>query len=313
MALVDRERVNALAAQYFEFLPGARDVPPEGRLALAHIALAHGLDPFLKEAWAIPVKDRQTKQIIGFEIMVGITGWRRSAHDSNEYWGRRFEQCSPDERKWLRAGPDDLAIKCIILRRKTGQQPMEFDGYGVFKTGEFSKMNPLQCVRNRAERDAMKAAFPITLHVPGGKVTIVDDAGEIINGEVVRSATPMPQAGEDMQQHPSIEDEIAQTSPAIEAETATAGPAPTATPHKPRPAALIAANVARRWNDTVAFLASEIEFYRYPNGEPNRYRIVLSAGQMGYSEINGDNLDSVLQDLRQHATEQTQEVPAEAS
>jgi hypothetical protein len=70
------------------------------------------------------------------------------------------------------------------MRRRTGEHPVEFDGYGIYRQGERTKMNPLQCVRYRAERDAMKAAFPISLNIHGEKVSVVDDNGEIINGDV---------------------------------------------------------------------------------------------------------------------------------
>ena len=38
---------------------------------------------------------------------------------------------SDEERKWLAAGPNDLVVRCIVMRRKTGQHAAEFDGYGV--------------------------------------------------------------------------------------------------------------------------------------------------------------------------------------
>lgn len=53
-------------------------------------------------------------------------------------------------------------------------------------------MNPLQCVRFRAERDAMKAAFPISLKVnPSTPVGVMDeDSGEVVDGAVSESETP---------------------------------------------------------------------------------------------------------------------------
>lgn len=183
---IDRQKVNDLAERIAEFLPGAKTVPIETRKAMAQIALMHRLDPFLGDIWPIPDRKKVNGEWVtaGYKIMIGITAWRRSAHDTEEYWGRRFEKCDAEERAWLGVGTNDLAIKCIVMRRKTGQQPMEFDGYGVFRKDESSKMNPLQCVRLRAERDALKAAFPIGFGGGAVKIGIADDHGDEINGDV---------------------------------------------------------------------------------------------------------------------------------
>lgn len=189
--LADEQKVNDLANRIAEFLPQSRALPKDTRLTIAQIALAHRLDPFLGDIWAIPERNKVNGewQTTGYRIMIGISAWRRSAHDTGEYWGRHFDKCTPEERQWLGAGANDLAIKCTVYRRKTGQQPMEFDGYGLFRQGEPSKMNPLQCVRLRAERDALKGAFPIGFGGGAVKIGVADDAGEEINGEVTHGPT----------------------------------------------------------------------------------------------------------------------------
>lgn len=317
------EKVNDLANRLAEFLPGARDLPKEARLTLAQIGLMHSLDPFTGEIWAIPQKERETGRIVGFSIMVGIAGWRASAHRSGEYWGRTFRECTPEERAALGAGPKDLALRCIVMRRRTGSHPVEFDGYGIYRQGERTKMNPLQCVRYRAERDAMKAAFPISLNVAGAKVNIVDDNGEIINGDVRHGPDwdALSRYDDDTQQHQPIDAEMAQAPGApdepenpvpssTEATTTTAEPSHTPAP-QPRKPASIAPSIVKRWKEIVTALAAEIPYYRYDNGEPNLYRVVLSAGQMGYADINESNFAAVLKDLKQHAIEQTADVPLE--
>lgn len=175
------EEVKDLEQRIVDFLPGAKDVPHDVRMAMAQIGIAHGLDPFLKEIWPIPVKNRD-KQIVGWELMIGISGWRNAAHRSNEYWGRRFEKVTDEDRKAIGAGSNDLVARCIVMRRKTGQQPAEFDGYGLARSDEFSKMNKFQLARLRAERDAMKAAFPISAPI-GVVINAVDDEGNTINGD----------------------------------------------------------------------------------------------------------------------------------
>lgn len=182
-----------------EFLPGAKDVPQPIRLAMAQIAIVHGLDPFVREVWPIP--EKKNGEIVGWNLMIGIAGWRAAAWRSNEYWGRRFEKCTDEERGWLGAKPADIALRCIVMRRRTGQPPMEFDGYGLFRVGsEYTKMNQLQCARYRAERDAMKAAFPISLPAGVGAKVADEETGEIINGshdvgpqwDVITSAPDTP-------------------------------------------------------------------------------------------------------------------------
>jgi hypothetical protein len=174
------EKVNDLEKRIVDFLPGGKDIPHDVRMAMAQISIAHGLDPFLREVWPIP--KMQGGQVVGYDMFIGISGWRNAAHRSGEYWGRRFEKVSDEERKWLAAGPADLVVKCIVMRRKTGQHAAEFDGYGIARPDERSKMNKFQLARLRAERDAMKAAFPISSPL-GVTLKAVDDEGEIINGD----------------------------------------------------------------------------------------------------------------------------------
>ncbi len=185
--LANIDKVNDLANRIAEFLPQSRALPKDTRLTIAQIAVAHGLDPFLGDIWAIPERDKSNGEwrTTGYRIMIGISAWRRAAHDTGEYWGRRFEKVSDEEKRWLGAGPNDLAIRCIVMRRKTGQQPIEFDGFGIFRADERSKMNPLQCVRLRAERDALKGAFPIGFgNGTTIKIGVADDSGNEINGEI---------------------------------------------------------------------------------------------------------------------------------
>lgn len=187
VTVADREKINDLANRIAEFLPQSKQLPKDTRLTIAQIAVAHGLDPFLGDIWAIPERDKSGGEwhTSGYRIMIGISAWRRAAHDTGEYWGRRFEKVSDEERMWLGAGKNDLAIKCVVMRRKTGQQPVEFDGFGIFRADEKSKMNPLQCVRLRAERDALKGAFPIGFGNGSTiKIGIADDSGNEINGEI---------------------------------------------------------------------------------------------------------------------------------
>jgi hypothetical protein len=305
------EQVKDLEQRIVDFLPGAKDVPHDVRMAMAQISIAHGLDPWLKEVWPIPVK--KNGQIVGWELMIGISGWRNAAHRSNEYWGRRFERVSDEERKWLAAGPNDLVVRCIVMRRKTGQQPAEFDGYGVASPTEFSKMNKFQLARLRAERDAMKAAFPISSPM-GVTLTAVDDDGQAINGDhgpswdVVKSETLSDeQLQERLEKNkkalgrddgsivPSSEpdtlDELTQT---IGRDAITNAPAPEQTDRKTYRMAKINFDgmTPDQWHALADKFCIDNPNWQ-KNGKPDLNNVLASAGNAGYETITADNIADV--------------------
>jgi hypothetical protein len=286
-----------LANRIAEFLPQSKTLPKDTRLTIAQIALAHRLDPFLGDIWAIPEKGKVNGEwaVTGYRIMIGISAWRRSAHDTGEYWGRRYEKVTAEERGWLGAGPNDLAIKCIVMRRKSGQQPMEFDGFGIFRAGESSKMNPLQCVRLRAERDALKSAFPIGFGGGAIKIGVADDAGEEINGEshgVVWSEPVATQ--EDM---PQVETVEAESVAVTEQMPVPEPPAPV----KSRPSfkkASVKFNgmTPEDWHGKIdAFAAQHQNWQKAGRTDPDH--ILISAAHAGYECVTGENIDQVLADI----------------
>lgn len=186
----DRAEVRELAER-IKLLPWAESTPPATRLALAQLSLVHGLSPYTGEAWAIPTKQ-------GWRLMIGISGLRKFAHRSGEYVGRVFRKCDDEEREALGARPGDTAVRCIVMRRKTGQQAGEFDGYGLARTDDKSTMNRLQLARLRAERDALKSAFPLDI-MPGLEVGVsIVGAGEsTANDEAVEGSAPVMAPGTD--------------------------------------------------------------------------------------------------------------------
>lgn len=311
LALTDKQKVNDLADRIAEFLPQSRALPKDTRLTIAQIALAHRLDPFLGDIWAIPERNKVNGEWVttGYRIMIGISAWRRSAHDTGEYWGRHFEQCTPDERKWLGAAPNDLAIKCIVYRRKTGHDPMEFDGYGIFRQGESSKMNPLQCVRLRAERDALKGAFPIGFGGGAVKIAVADDSGEEINGDIqhgpkwdVITTEPAQPPIEQVKAEPDTLDELTET---VQRDAVTNAPAPEQHKTAAKKCTIKTAN----WAAMLARLQAKTTFYNGKDGAINGYHATGAAAKCGYSEVTDDNLEHVFNDLVQYALEQTIEAP----
>ena len=299
------EKVKDLEQRIVDFLPGAKEVPTSVRMAMAQISIAHGLDPWLKEVWAIPVK--KSGQIVGWELMIGISGWRNAAHRTNEYWGRRFEKVSDDDRKAMGAGTNDLVTRCIVMRRKTGQQPAEFDGYGIASPAEFSKMNKFQLARLRAERDAMKAAFPISAPI-GVALSAVDDEGQPINGDhgpdwTIVESEPLTGA--------PLQDQLSKNKATLGRDDSdlTTGYTPVFEPIDIQPSAPAPEQPAQtyrmskvkfdgmtpdQWHALCGKLAADFPNWQNKQGQPDMNHILASAGQAGYEYITASNVDDVL-------------------
>lgn len=316
--VTDMRKVSDLADRIAEFLPQSKMLPKDTRLTIAQIALAHRLDPFLGDIWAIPERQQVGGewQVTGYRIMIGISAWRRSAHDTGEYWGRRYEKVTDEERKWLGATPNDLAIKCIVMRRKTGQPPMEFDGFGIFKAGEKSKMNPLQCVRLRAERDALKGAFPIGFGGGAVKIGVADDTGEEINGDLHHGPAWDVIVSETQDEHaPEPEPE------AVEGELIP----PTEEVKHTEPEAPKDKSTTRKASVKQATLRCDFALFgvlgdkfakshpRYAtkDGTLDRFHFLKAAGAEGYDLITDENMEAVFNQVAQrHAIEEKAESAA---
>jgi hypothetical protein len=296
LALTDRNKVDEMAERIAEFLPQSRSLPKDTRLAIAQIALAHRLDPFLGDIWAIPERNNVggNWQTTGYRIMIGISAWRRAAQESGEYWGRHFKPATDEERQWLGAGPNDLAMRCIIYRRKTGQQPAEYDGFGIFKANEKSKMNPLQCVRLRAERDALKGAFPIGFGGGAVKIGVADDSGEEINGDIDHGQKwdVVTSGADDEETTPPYADEVVSTVPQPEPEAPSE--------RKSYRMAHVKFNgmSTADWHErATSFAESNPNWLLKGTRQPDMNHILASAGHAGYEYITGDNVAQMFADI----------------
>jgi hypothetical protein len=194
------------------------------------------------------------------------------------------------------------------MRRKTGQQPMEFDGYGLFRKGEWTKMNPLQCVRLRAERDAMKAAFPIALHVPGGRVSIVDESGEIINGDVEHgpnlAALSDYEATPDLSDQPTPEPDARPNAESVTTPTPTPEPQPQ--PTKPRKLAKVTGSADKAFRAAADDWAQRYPRYAGKEGRADYNHILAAAAAEGYAEVTIENIRAVLDQVAQRHALETQ-------
>jgi hypothetical protein len=175
----ENQDVAQLQKRIMIMLPQVARIGTAAAYGLAQVSLAMGLNPFIGEIWAIPSQG-------GYAIQGGIKGIRRSAHkaaqDDGGMYITEFRRPTDLEVEGLIINPGDIVRACDVFvsgrraeafRALTGKVP-KFTGIGIYRKGESTRMNPLQCVRKRAEADALKQAFDLPLMYGGDKPEEVD-------------------------------------------------------------------------------------------------------------------------------------------
>jgi len=202
-----KDEVREMAGRILAMLPNAKKLSDNERLGLAQLAVAHGLNPFNGEVWALP----------GIGLMIGIKGLRKKAHEqvSGNFWIDYREITDPDERKRWRITEGALAfearlydsenirtytetIKTLMdahipwesVEKMVGTRPYT-SGIGVLKAGEQTKMEPVQCARKRAESNALKQRFDVPF---GVSVDEGDAPADVMTADYheVETQTPYP-------------------------------------------------------------------------------------------------------------------------
>ena len=174
---------------------------------------------------------------------------------------------------------------------------MEFDGYGLFRVGnEYTKMNPLQCARYRAERDAMKAAFPISLP-PGVSAKVIDEeTSEVINGS--HDEGPRWDVITTEQAAPPIE----QHDAALESQIMSDAPAQPAEPQERKSYRMANVKFSEalpidKWHDLSTSFAASNPNWLTKNNLPDMNHILASAGHAGYQYITYENVAQMFTDI----------------
>ena len=170
------EAKRRLITMYF---PGGKKLSENEARALAQISVTYGLNPMNGELWLLPSGP-----------MVGIKGLRRKAREQlqnvkdGNFW-TNFVPLGPKDCDALKIPTGALAFECRLFDTQTiatyvttiktlkdagmpwetimqivGAQPYT-SGYGYWKSGETTKMTPVQCSMKRAEADAIKRRFDI--------------------------------------------------------------------------------------------------------------------------------------------------------
>lgn len=180
----NKEDVKDLATRIqntLPVMPGAKGLDGGESLALAQIALAHGLDPFNGEVWHLKNKQGQS-----LGIMVGIKGLRKSARresarDDSTYWIDfiRVEPSKYDEIEptvvWECQLRDTTTVQAYAksihemtdagipygeAQSMLGGAPVSI-GVGIATPSEHSKMKIHARARKRAEADAIKMRYGV--------------------------------------------------------------------------------------------------------------------------------------------------------
>lgn len=169
------------AMERFKAGMAVKDATEHEYAALAHLCIAHGLDPFNGEAWIIPSKG----------VCVGIKGARKMANkqadERNFRWWTEFHDIRSTQEAKQYGVPDDAiaAVICELRRsdhiesyvttlkmlqdagmpyddiiKAVGHPPVVI-GIGYVKQGEKSVMPLPQLVRKRAEKHAITQVFDV--------------------------------------------------------------------------------------------------------------------------------------------------------
>jgi len=202
-----RDEVRELNERLKIMLPGGEKLNDKQRLALAQASIAHSLDPFNGEIYMIP----------GSGLMIGIKGLRKKAHEQvqGNFWPNFREISNEDERNRLLIPEGALAFEARLfdsenirlyveavsqllkagipweaVKEMIGDKPYT-SGIGIFRKGEKTRMEPVQCAMKRAEADAIKRRFdvPFGLAVDVESDTDAEYAGnwsDAIDGDVVQ-------------------------------------------------------------------------------------------------------------------------------
>lgn len=190
-----REDIRELTERLQKMMPGTTKLTPTEALTVAQIAVAHGLDPFAGEVWGLKGENEKW-----YGCMIGIKGLRKAAmrqinQEGGVYWIEGPIRVDP--KKY--SAPETAVVYEAILRdtvstkaysdslhgliaasvpyveavKMLGPAPF-WTGVGIATPEEKSKMGIHQRARKRAESDALKQRFSVSMegisYIEGGEI-----------------------------------------------------------------------------------------------------------------------------------------------
>lgn len=180
-AFSTRDSLKEMSDRLRKMMPSAQQFSEGEALAVAQVALAHGLDPFTGEVWGLKSQDGKW-----YGVMVGIKGLRKSANreaaaEDTVFWTEIIQV----EPQTVGAQPGAIAYTCILrdtkrmqaygkslailtgagisasdARAMIGNAP-QVVGVGIATSDERSKMGIHARAKKRAEADALRQRFDI--------------------------------------------------------------------------------------------------------------------------------------------------------
>jgi len=213
-----RDQIKELANRLQKMMQGAAHFTEGEALAVAQIAIAHGLDPFNGEVWGIKYQNKSGEWVWA-GTMVGVKGLRKAARRQGNFWTefRRVEpqtysqpvsavvwECHLRDTDRIQAygkGINALTSSGMPYTdavQMLGPAPV-YVGVGIANPEEKSKMSIHARAKKRAEADAIKQAYDVSFGsamiengaVIDGEILGVDDDHVLPAGQVVELA-PRP-------------------------------------------------------------------------------------------------------------------------
>lgn len=188
-----KDRIKIMVPEIIAMLELSKPVGEAAALALAQTAISTGLNPFTREYWALPKKDKRG-DLTGFELMAGIKGLRRAGRIQAKanggvypYWRPIFAFPDPAVADFLSLETGDIAIQCNLELCLSPNHPwyaandharFVVEGLGIFRHDQITYMEHMLVARKRAEADALKQAFDLPFSAAdNGDFSIEDGTG----------------------------------------------------------------------------------------------------------------------------------------
>ena len=205
----DKHAIAAVQKRIMQMMPGASDAPPDVVWAAAQLAVAYRLDPFNGEIYIMKLGKKNVggAWVDDWRAHVGIKGLRKKAREQAQFM-TEFRDLTPDEVKLARRGdydPGDVGVECTLYRMDIAQQCARIGiPYKPFRATGFWRVNAVfkkntstwepdgipntwtahDVAEKRAEINAIKRAYDLTINVADPAMVSDDEAAEVIGHRI---------------------------------------------------------------------------------------------------------------------------------
>jgi hypothetical protein len=207
--LGERDAIQQIRDRIVSMMPGAAEAPPDVVWAAAQLAVAHELNPFNGEIYIMSTGRKKVgnQWVDDYRAHVGVKGLRKKAREQAEFM-TEFRDMTEDEVKRHRRGdyePDDIGVECTLYRLDVAQtcarigipyKPVIAVGFWR-KRAKYNKKNQSwspdntpntwsdhQVAKKRAEINAIKEAFDLTLNVADPSVAGDENTVDVLSRRI---------------------------------------------------------------------------------------------------------------------------------